>query len=140
MCAERYGRRDECEGKRSSVSAVDVEREECGISHLHGMDELNSKVVLPSCRHAMCIKRVNSFDLWMLTDRRDVPDMATVTRENVRRLFIYVDKLPLVAKLVRAVCSCFLGASDDAWRQHCTAGCGLVLARDPFFSLTGNTV
>ena len=93
MCAERYGRRDEGEGKRTSVSAVDVEREECGIC----MDELNSKVVLPSCRHAMCIKRVNSFDLWMLTDCRDVVDMATVTRENIRRLFMYVEKLPLVA-------------------------------------------
>jgi hypothetical protein len=40
--------------------------------------------------------RVNSGDLWMLTDSRDVVDMATVTRENLRRMFMYIEKLPLV--------------------------------------------
>jgi len=39
---------------------------------------------------------VNSWDLWVYTDRRDVVDMATVTRENLRRLFMYIDKLPLI--------------------------------------------
>jgi len=29
-------------------------------------------------------------------DGRDVVDMATVTRENLRRLFMYIDKLPLI--------------------------------------------
>jgi hypothetical protein len=33
----------------------------------------------------------------MLTDCRDVVDVATVTRENLRRLFMYIEKLPLVA-------------------------------------------
>ncbi|TVU16623.1 hypothetical protein EJB05_40196 [Eragrostis curvula] len=112
ICTERYRRRDEDESKRP-VSEIDVEREEeCGICM-----EMNSKVVLPNCSHAMCIKcywqwrsrsqscpfcrdnlkRVNSGDLWMFTDCRDVVDMATVTRENLRRLFMYIEKLPLVA-------------------------------------------
>ncbi|GJN01302.1 hypothetical protein PR202_ga18559 [Eleusine coracana subsp. coracana] len=112
ICTERYRRRDEDDYKRQ-VSEIDAEREdECGICM-----ELNSKVVLPNCSHAMCIKcyrqwrsrsqscpfcrdnlkRVNSGDLWMFTDCRDVVDMATVTRENLRRLFMYIEKLPLVA-------------------------------------------
>ncbi|WVZ87708.1 hypothetical protein U9M48_034305 [Paspalum notatum var. saurae] len=111
VCTERYRRRDEEESKRL-VTEIDIEREEeCGICM-----EMNSKVVLPTCSHAMCmkcyrqwrsrsqscpfcrdsLKRVNSGDLWMFTDSRDVVDMATVTRENVRRLFMYIDKLPLV--------------------------------------------
>lgn len=48
----------------------------------------------PFCRDSL--KRVNSGDLWVYTDRRDVVDMATVTRENLRRLFMYIDKLPLI--------------------------------------------
>lgn len=32
----------------------------------------------------------------MFTDSRDIVDMATVTRENLRRLFIYIDKFPVV--------------------------------------------
>jgi hypothetical protein len=32
----------------------------------------------------------------MLTDHCDAVDMATVTRENIRRLFTYIEKLPLV--------------------------------------------
>uniref|UniRef100_A0A0E0KWV9 RING-type domain-containing protein n=1 Tax=Oryza punctata TaxID=4537 RepID=A0A0E0KWV9_ORYPU len=112
ICTERYRRRDEDESKRQ-VSEIDVEREEeCGICM-----EMNNKVVLPNCSHAMCmkcyrqwrsrsqscpfcrdsLKRVNSGDLWMFTDDRDVVDMATVTRENLRRLFMYIEKLPLVA-------------------------------------------
>ena len=48
----------------------------------------------PFCRDNL--KRVNSGDLWVFTDNRDVVDMATVTRENLRRLFMYIDKLPLI--------------------------------------------
>uniref|UniRef100_A0A8R7TPY2 RING-type domain-containing protein n=1 Tax=Triticum urartu TaxID=4572 RepID=A0A8R7TPY2_TRIUA len=111
-CSERYRRRDEPEDSKRPVSEIDAEiEEECGICM-----ELNSRVVLPNCSHDMCIKcyrqwrsrsqscpfcrdslkRVNSGDLWMLTDQRDVVDMATVTRENIRRLFTYIEKLPLV--------------------------------------------
>ncbi|XP_043689936.1 E3 ubiquitin-protein ligase AIRP2-like isoform X1 [Telopea speciosissima] len=110
VCVERYRRRDDDE--RKQISEVDVEREEeCGICM-----EMNSKIVLPNCSHVMCmkcyrewhsrsqscpfcrdsLKRVNSCDLWVFTDSRDIVDMATLTRENLRRLFMYIDKLPLV--------------------------------------------
>ncbi|KAF1873249.1 hypothetical protein Lal_00016395, partial [Lupinus albus] len=108
-CMERYRRRDDEDHRQ--LSDIDIEREdECGICM-----EMNSKIVLPNCNHGMCLKcyrewqtrsqscpfcrdslkRVNSGDLWVFTDKRDVVDMATVTRENLRRLFIYIDKLPL---------------------------------------------
>ncbi|KAJ6707044.1 PEROXISOME BIOGENESIS FACTOR 10-LIKE [Salix viminalis] len=81
---------------------------------VHG--KMNSKIVLPNCNHAMCLKcyrewrsrsqscpfcrdslkRVNSGDLWVFTDSKDIVDMATVTSDNLRRLFMYVDKLPLI--------------------------------------------
>ncbi|KAJ0082076.1 hypothetical protein Patl1_10781 [Pistacia atlantica] len=110
VCMERYRRRDD-EDYRQHTD-VDIEREEeCGICM-----EMNSKIVLPNCNHAMCLKcyrewrtrsqscpfcrdslrRVNSCDLWVYTDGRDIIDMATVTRENLRRLFMYIDKLPLI--------------------------------------------
>ncbi|KAJ4977058.1 hypothetical protein NE237_002164 [Protea cynaroides] len=110
VCVERYRRRDDEDLKQ--ISEIDVEREdECGICM-----EMNSKIVLPNCSHAMCmkcyrewhlrsqscpfcrdsLKRVNSGDLWVFTDSRDIVDMATVMRENLRRLFMYIDKLPLV--------------------------------------------
>ncbi|KAL4626768.1 hypothetical protein ACB092_05G121100 [Castanea dentata] len=110
VCMERYRRRDDEEHRLRSD--VDIEREEeCGICM-----EMNSKIVLPNCNHAMCLKcyrewrsrsqscpfcrdslkRVNSGDLWVFTDSKDIVDMATVTRENLRRLFLYIDKLPLI--------------------------------------------
>jgi hypothetical protein len=50
VCMERYRKKDEDE--RSSLSDIDVEREEeCGICM-----EMNSKVVLPNCTHAMCLR------------------------------------------------------------------------------------
>jgi hypothetical protein len=48
----------------------------------------------PFCRDSL--KRVSSGDLWMLTDHQDAVDMATLTTENIRRLFTYIEKLPLV--------------------------------------------
>lgn len=48
----------------------------------------------PFCRDSL--KRVNSADLWIYTDNRDIVDMATVRKENLRRLFMYIDKLPTV--------------------------------------------
>ncbi|XP_019175484.1 PREDICTED: E3 ubiquitin-protein ligase rnf8-A-like isoform X1 [Ipomoea nil] len=107
---ERYRRRDDEDCRQSSD--LDIEREEeCGICM-----EVNSKIVLPNCNHAMCLKcyrewrsrsqscpfcrdslkRVNSRDLWVYMDSKDVVDMATITRENLRRLFVYIEKLPLV--------------------------------------------
>ncbi|KQJ97310.1 E3 ubiquitin-protein ligase AIRP2 isoform X1 [Brachypodium distachyon] len=110
VCMERYRRREDDES--SSLSDIDAEREEeCGICM-----EMNSKVVLPNCTHAMCLrcyqdwnsrsqscpfcrdnlKKTNSGDLWIYVEERDVVDMETVSRENLRRLFMYINKLPLI--------------------------------------------
>ncbi|XP_025622017.1 E3 ubiquitin-protein ligase AIRP2 [Arachis hypogaea] len=110
VCMERYRKRDDEDHQLHSD--IDIEREEeCGICM-----EVNSKIVLPNCIHAMCLKcyrewrtrsqlcpfcrdslkRVNSCDLWVFTDSRDVVDMETVTREDIKRLFMYIDKLPLI--------------------------------------------
>ncbi|MBA0748702.1 hypothetical protein Gogos_002694 [Gossypium gossypioides] len=92
-CVERYRRREDEEYKQ--LTDIDFEREEeCGICM-----ETNSKMrsrsqSCPFCRDSL--KRVNSGDLWVYTDSRDIIDMATVTRENLRRLFTYIDKLPLI--------------------------------------------
>ncbi|KAL3627686.1 E3 ubiquitin-protein ligase airp2 [Castilleja foliolosa] len=110
VCLERYRRKDEEEQRL--CSELEIEREdECGICM-----EMNSKIVLPNCNHVMCqkcyrewrsrsqscpfcrdsLKRVNSGDLWVFLDGRDAIDMMTITRDNLKRLFMYIDKLPLV--------------------------------------------
>ncbi|KAK4844421.1 hypothetical protein QYF36_020087 [Acer negundo] len=92
------------------LSDMDLEREdECGICL-----ELCTKVVLPSCCHAMCIncyrdwstrsescpfcrgslKRVNSEDLWVLTCSNDVIDTQTVSNEDMLRFYLYINNLP----------------------------------------------
>lgn len=48
----------------------------------------------PFCRDSL--KRVNSGDLWMLMERSDTVSLHTVERENKKRLFVYIEKLPLV--------------------------------------------
>jgi hypothetical protein len=54
--------------------------------------------------------RVNSGDLRMFTDSRDVlvVDMATMTRENLRHLFMYIEKLPLVIPDVSYAYGCHI--------------------------------
>jgi len=132
VCSERYRRRDH-DDEACSKRPVDAEiDEECGICM-----ELNGKVVLPNCSHAMCIKcyrqwrtrsqscpfcrdslkRVNSGDLWMLTDHHDAVDVATVTRENIRRLFTYIEKLPLVT--LENIFDAY-----DSHRMFLVLGCG----------------
>ncbi|KAF3787967.1 hypothetical protein EJ110_NYTH22001, partial [Nymphaea thermarum] len=87
-CREKYKRRDDEE--RGKFTEVDIEREEeCGICM-----ELNSKVVLPNCNHALCMKCYP--DLWIYTDSREAVDITAISRENLRRLFLYIDKLPLI--------------------------------------------
>ncbi|WVZ62708.1 hypothetical protein U9M48_012419 [Paspalum notatum var. saurae] len=94
------------------LSSKDVEREdECGICM-----ETCTKMVLPNCSHAMCIKcyrdwyrrsescpfcrgslkRIRSRDLWVLTNYNDVIDPANLERENVRHFYSYIDSLPLI--------------------------------------------
>ncbi|XP_047149878.1 E3 ubiquitin-protein ligase AIRP2-like isoform X2 [Vigna umbellata] len=89
---------------------VDLEREdECGICL-----EPCTKMVLPNCCHAMCIKcyrkwnklsescpfcrgtlrRVNSEDLWVLTCNEDVVDAETVSKEDLLRFNLYINNLP----------------------------------------------
>eukprot|EP00252_Welwitschia_mirabilis_P014852 TRINITY_DN3289_c0_g1_i1.p1 TRINITY_DN3289_c0_g1~~TRINITY_DN3289_c0_g1_i1.p1 ORF type:complete len:167 (+),score=34.91 TRINITY_DN3289_c0_g1_i1:1215-1715(+) len=110
VCMERYKKK--ADEQRGYLSEIDLEREEeCGICM-----EANSKIVLPNCGHALCmkcyrewhtrsqscpfcrdsLKRVKSKDLWIFTDYGEVIDMTTVSKENLKRLFMYVDKLPLL--------------------------------------------
>ncbi|KAF8396934.1 hypothetical protein HHK36_018569 [Tetracentron sinense] len=110
LYAARYQRKNEID--KGKVSEIDVEREEeCGICM-----EMNSKVVLPNCNHSLCmkcyrdwrarsqscpfcrdsLKRVNSGDLWIYTDSRDIVELSSIARENIKRLFMYIDKLPLI--------------------------------------------
>lgn len=110
ICVQKYKKK--ANEEKGKLSELDIEREEeCGICM-----EMNSKVVLPNCNHALCmkcyrdwrsrsqscpfcrdsLKRVNSADLWMYTDGREVVDMSSITRGNLKRLFMYIDKLPLV--------------------------------------------
>lgn len=50
ICATKYKRRDEMD--KGKMTEVEIEREEeCGICM-----EMNTKVVLPSCNHSLCMK------------------------------------------------------------------------------------
>ncbi|XP_076938303.1 E3 ubiquitin-protein ligase AIRP2-like [Bidens hawaiensis] len=96
--------------KKTKSFELDMEREdECGICL-----EPCTKMVLPDCCHAMCIncyhdwnmrsvscpfcrgslKRVNSGDLWVLPCRGDVVDQKTVSKEDKKRFYNYINKLP----------------------------------------------
>lgn len=103
----QYG---EIVGRKFPDKFMDRE-DECGICL-----EVCTKMVLPSCNHAMCIncyhdwntrslscpfcrgslKRVRSRDLWVLTSSSDVIDPKTIERENLKRFYGYIDKLPLL--------------------------------------------
>ncbi|KAM0994304.1 hypothetical protein ACFX13_010015 [Malus domestica] len=111
ILSTKYKRKDEA--VKGKLSEIDLEREEeCGICM-----EMNSKVVLPNCSHCLCmkcyrnwrtrsqscpfcrdsLKRVNSCDLWIYTSNNEIVDLSTISRENSKRLFMYIDKLPLIA-------------------------------------------
>ncbi|KAA8549395.1 hypothetical protein F0562_001128 [Nyssa sinensis] len=110
VCSLRYSRKDNLD--KGKLSEIDIEREEeCGICM-----ERNSKVVLPNCSHSLCLKcyrdwrgrsqscpfcrgslrRVNSGDLWIYTDKNEIVDLSIILRENLQRLFKYIEKLPLI--------------------------------------------
>ncbi|CAK9326959.1 unnamed protein product [Citrullus colocynthis] len=110
VCSARYNRRDEF--GRGKLSEIDIEREkECGICM-----EFNGMVVLPNCNHSLCLKcyrdwcgrsqscpfcrdslkRVNSGDLWIFTEKSEIIDLTSILQDNRKRLFAYIDKLPLV--------------------------------------------
>ncbi|CAM8979575.1 unnamed protein product [Rhodiola kirilowii] len=110
VCDERYCKKDEDDQRQYSDFDMEIE-DECGICM-----EMNSKIVLPNCNHIFCskcyhewrsrsqscpfcrdsLKRVESSDLWVYTDSRDIVDMTTITKETLQRLFMFVEKLPLV--------------------------------------------
>lgn len=48
----------------------------------------------PFCRDSL--KRVDSGDLWIYTSKNEIVDLASISRENWKRLFMYIDKLPLI--------------------------------------------
>ncbi|KAJ7949964.1 RING finger protein [Quillaja saponaria] len=110
ICEKKYKRKDGM--NKGKISEVDLEREqECGICM-----ELNGKIVLPYCNHSMCmkcyrdwyarsqscpfcrdsLKRVNSGDLWIYTSSNEIVDLVSISRENLKRLFMYIEKLPLI--------------------------------------------
>ncbi|KAI5063321.1 hypothetical protein GOP47_0021868 [Adiantum capillus-veneris] len=93
-------------------SLTDAERDqECAICL-----EIVPKVVLPSCGHSLCLEchtkwkqrsascpfcrgsleHVSFKDLWFLMDCNEPLDLETYNKDNLRRLFNYVEKLPLV--------------------------------------------
>ncbi|KAL8042530.1 hypothetical protein ABFX02_09G057800 [Erythranthe guttata] len=98
------------ESNKRTCLDVDLEREdECGICL-----EACTKMVLPNCCHAMCIncyrdwnmrsescpfcrgsiKRVNSGDLWVMTCNEDVVDQETLSKEDMLRFYLYINRLP----------------------------------------------
>ncbi|KAF5751383.1 RING/U-box superfamily protein isoform 2 [Tripterygium wilfordii] len=110
ICRMRYRKNDEKD--RGKLSDIDMEREEeCGICM-----EMNSMVVLPNCIHSLCLEcyqdwhgrsescpfcrdsleKVNSGDLWIYTSKSEIRDLSSILREDQRRLFMYIDKLPLI--------------------------------------------
>lgn len=113
LCATKYKPKELVDKGKSSEIGVEKEEEECDICM-----EITSIVVLPNCNHSMCIKcyrdwharsescpfcrdslkRVNSGDLWMYMSSSEIDDLASINKENLKRLFMYIEKLPLVAR------------------------------------------
>lgn len=110
LCIYRYSKKYDI--GRNQFSEIDAEREEeCGICL-----ETSSKVVLPNCCHAMCMKcycdwdrrskscpfcrdtteSVKPGELWIYTCGKDITDMTTVMKENLKRFFLFIDKLPQI--------------------------------------------
>ncbi|XP_056175970.1 E3 ubiquitin-protein ligase AIRP2-like isoform X2 [Syzygium oleosum] len=105
VCSDRYRKKEEL--LWGKFCELDLEREdECGICL-----ETTSRVILPNCCHSLCLrrarsqscpfcrdslKRIKSEDLWIYTEKRDIVDLPTILKENAKRLFMYIDNLPLV--------------------------------------------
>ncbi|MBA0879386.1 hypothetical protein Goshw_005192 [Gossypium schwendimanii] len=106
----RYRRKDE--SARGKISEIDREREdECSICM-----EMNGLVVLPNCSHSLCLncykdwhdrsqscpfcrdslKKVDTSDLWIYIVQGEIAELSSILRENRKRLFTYIDRLPLI--------------------------------------------
>lgn len=48
----------------------------------------------PFCRDSL--QRMNSAELWIYTSDSDIIDFSSSIKENQKRLFMYVEKLPLI--------------------------------------------
>lgn len=48
----------------------------------------------PFCRRGLT--RVDSGDLWELVEAGEAQDLARITRDNIRRFFLFVHRLPIV--------------------------------------------
>ncbi|KAK7306209.1 hypothetical protein VNO77_44135 [Canavalia gladiata] len=104
-CAEDVSRK-----RLEKLVNEDVEGdEECGICMENSM-----KMVLPNCGHSLCIscfhdwymrsescpfcrgslRRVTPRDLWVVIGNNDVVDKVTIAKENLRRLYLYIETLP----------------------------------------------
>ncbi|CAL5192291.1 unnamed protein product [Lathyrus oleraceus] len=114
LCATKYKRKELVNRGKSSEIDAEEDEEECDICCM----EMNTMVVLPSCNHSMCmkcyrdwhgrsescpfcrdsLKRVNSGDLWMYLSSKEIDDLASINKENLKRLFMYIEKLPLIAR------------------------------------------
>ncbi|MBA0728774.1 hypothetical protein Golax_001648 [Gossypium laxum] len=109
-CTVRYRRKDE--SARGKISEIDCERgDECSICM-----EMNGLVVLPNCSHSMCLncykdwhdrsqscpfcrdslEKVDSSDLWIYIEQGEIAELSSILRENRKRLFTYIDRLPLI--------------------------------------------
>lgn len=65
----------------------------------------------PFCRDSL--KRVKSRDVWVYTEICEVQDTQTLTKDSLRRLFMYIDKLPLL------VSQSVLAVYDSHLKQLC---------------------
>lgn len=115
-CREKYskkwrGMEESGRGRMKSVAEREVEKE-CGIC----LEEFTQQMVLPGCMHSMCGKcfeewrlrsqscpfcreelaKVEAEDLWVLVDEREVTDMRKIVKDNLRRFFLYIHRLPIV--------------------------------------------
>ena len=48
----------------------------------------------PFCRGSL--RRVTPRDLWVVVGNSDVVDSATIAKENLRRLYLYMETLPQI--------------------------------------------
>ncbi|GJP48359.1 hypothetical protein CLOM_g7659 [Closterium sp. NIES-68] len=103
--------------EREKERARDREREgECGIC----LEEIRSdgcdRVAIPSCAHSMCSRcfkdwssrsrscpfcrdelgKVQESDLWVVVGEDESEDMRKITRDNLRRIFLFVHRLPVM--------------------------------------------
>ncbi|KAL0333206.1 UNVERIFIED_CONTAM: E3 ubiquitin-protein ligase AIRP2 [Sesamum angustifolium] len=92
ICATKYRRRDEME--KGKLSEIEIEREEeCGICMEMDTKEGSITIVSILSRQSEKGELRGTMDLHK---QCDITDLSAIGRENVKRLFMYIDKLPLV--------------------------------------------